>query len=148
MRRAIPYPCSGPRTSRVLRTINASVPWRTSVFCFIVLTMHRHFGFQQEGCHTSFGKTTGQLSRQRSRVRVSSSPPFFLKHLRWFSRNHRGPKRARFRALFCVPFRPVPSCRVDFLTLQRHLTTIATFHSLPAKTPRTRPLPELRVWLA
>ena len=35
------------------------------------------------------------------------------------------------------------------LTLQRHLTTIAVvFHSLPAKTPGTRPLPELRVWLA
>jgi hypothetical protein len=40
------------------------------------------------------------------------------------------------------------SCRVDFLALQRHLTTGATFHSLPAKTPRTRPLPEQRVWLA
>jgi hypothetical protein len=45
-------------------------------------------------------------------------------------------------------FVPCPSCRLDFLTLQRHLTTVATFHSLPAKTPRTRPLPEQRVWLA
>jgi hypothetical protein len=50
-----------------------------------------------------------ELSRQRSRVRVSSSPPFIPKHLRWFSRNHRGPKRARFCALFCVPFRPANS---------------------------------------
>src|SRR6266568_1156468 len=54
------------------------------------------------------------LSRQRSRVRVSSSPPFFLKHLRWFSRNHRGPKRARFSVLFCVPFRSVPFLRCRF----------------------------------
>src|SRR5260370_16561939 len=60
MRGAMPYPGSGTRTSTVLRTINASVPGRTSVFCFIVLTMHRHFGFQQEGCHTSFGKATGE----------------------------------------------------------------------------------------
>ena len=50
----------------------------------------------------------GAPSRQRSRVRVSSSPPFFLKHLRGFSRNHGGSKRARFGALFCVPFRSVP----------------------------------------
>src|SRR5215470_14809661 len=35
MRRAIPYPCSGPRTSSVFRTINANVPCRTSAFCFI-----------------------------------------------------------------------------------------------------------------
>src|SRR4029453_9547591 len=31
MRRAIPYPWRGPRTSRVLSTISASVPCRTSV---------------------------------------------------------------------------------------------------------------------
>src|SRR5262245_9649016 len=31
MRRAIPYPCRGPRTSRVFSTISASVPCRTSV---------------------------------------------------------------------------------------------------------------------
>src|SRR5579872_3199138 len=35
MRRAIPYPCRGPSTSRVFSTINASVPWRTSVLSFI-----------------------------------------------------------------------------------------------------------------
>ena len=57
---------------------------------------------------------TALLSRQRSRVRVSSSPPFFLKHLRWFSRNPRGPKRARFSVLFCVPFRSVPFLRCRF----------------------------------
>jgi hypothetical protein len=60
------------------------------------------------------GTRKSLLSRQRSRVRVSSSPPFFLKHLQWFSRNHRGPKRARFSALFCVHFQSVPFLRCRF----------------------------------
>src|SRR6266481_2709935 len=84
MRRAIPYPCSGPRTSRVLRTINASVPWRTSVFCFIVLTMHRHFGFQQEGWHTSFGKTTGQC-RACPCDRIAENDAWMIENLLEFS---------------------------------------------------------------
>ena len=46
------------------------------------------------------------LSRQRPRVRVPSSPPFIPNELFRFRLNHRGPKRARFRALFCVPFGP------------------------------------------
>src|SRR4029077_13205154 len=32
MRRAMPYPCMGPRVSRVFSTINASVPCHTSLF--------------------------------------------------------------------------------------------------------------------
>src|SRR5260221_12377777 len=35
MRRARPYPCNGPSTSRVFRTINARVPCRTFVSFFI-----------------------------------------------------------------------------------------------------------------
>src|ERR1022692_4218374 len=30
MRRARPYPCSGPNASSALRTMRSSVPWRTS----------------------------------------------------------------------------------------------------------------------
>src|SRR5215211_8907147 len=33
MRRAMPYPCSGPSVSSVLSTISASVPCHTSVLC-------------------------------------------------------------------------------------------------------------------
>jgi hypothetical protein len=93
----------------------------------------------------------GPLSRQRSRVRVSSSRPFFLKHLRWFSRNHRRPKRALFRALFCVPFRPVLFLPCRFPHAATSPDDDCDVHCsirFPAKTPRTRPLPELRAWLA
>jgi TetR/AcrR family transcriptional regulator, transcriptional repressor for nem operon len=43
------------------------------------------------------------LSRQRSRVRVSSSPPFIRKQLYQVQRNQRGCKRRRF----CTPFAPL-----------------------------------------
>jgi len=47
--------------------------------------MHRHFGFQQEGWHTSFGKTTGQCracpcvdrwccSNRAEKVLIAESP--------------------------------------------------------------------------
>jgi hypothetical protein len=38
------------------------------------------------------------LSRQRSRVRVSSSPPFLIKHLRLWKNFRVGTKRYKFRA--------------------------------------------------
>jgi hypothetical protein len=38
------------------------------------------------------------LSRQRSRVRVSSSPPFLIKHLRLWNNFRVGTKRYKFRA--------------------------------------------------
>ena len=40
------------------------------------------------------------LSRQRSRVRVSSSPPFIPKQLGGFHSNHRGREKGTFCALF------------------------------------------------
>jgi hypothetical protein len=43
------------------------------------------------------------LSRQRSRVRVSSSPPFFPNDLVEFRSNRRGHEKGALRALF-VPF--------------------------------------------
>jgi hypothetical protein len=43
------------------------------------------------------------LSRQRSRVRVSSSPPFISKELGGVCGNHRGREKDALRALF-VPF--------------------------------------------
>jgi hypothetical protein len=46
-----------------------------------------------------------RLSRQRSRVRVSSSPPFFPKDLGHFCRNHRGREKGALRALFVLFFR-------------------------------------------
>src|SRR5690348_10840516 len=49
MRRAMPYPCKAPSTSRVLSTISASVPCRTSVFSFMT---RLPFGFLQVACHT------------------------------------------------------------------------------------------------
>src|SRR5260370_12375812 len=89
------------------------------------------------------------LSRQRSRVRVPSSPPFIPKDLHWFQRNHRGPKRARFRAPFCVPFRSSSTRPVDSLTLQlRLMTTLVALHALRTATPTPRRLPQLHVWLA
>src|SRR5688572_33439461 len=45
MRRAMPYPCRGPRTSSVLRIISASVPCFTSSFSAMACPM----GFQYDG---------------------------------------------------------------------------------------------------
>src|SRR5262245_37589346 len=41
MRRAMPYPCSGPRTESVFKIINASVPCHTSILSFIWVSNRR-----------------------------------------------------------------------------------------------------------
>src|SRR5579885_696387 len=56
IRRAIPYPCKGPRTSRVLRTISAKVPCCTSGFCFIDVSP---LGFPKEDGIIPLGKQQG-----------------------------------------------------------------------------------------
>src|SRR5262245_26052807 len=56
MRFESPYPCCGPSTSSVLRTIKASVPCGTSVRRFIGA---RLLGFPKELWHASFGKARG-----------------------------------------------------------------------------------------
>jgi len=43
------------------------------------------------------------LSRQRSRVRVSSSPPFLIKHLRQWKNFRVGTKRYKLRARRQIP---------------------------------------------
>src|SRR6476660_5953018 len=63
MRRTIPKPCSGPRTSSVLRIIRASVPGCTSSF----LVMASPMGFPYDA-------TTGQKVAQ-GRVSVTLLPP-------------------------------------------------------------------------
>ena len=52
------------------------------------------------------------LSRQRSRVRVSSSPPFFPQELRRLRSNQRGCKKTHFCTLFVssAPRLPFPPC--------------------------------------
>src|SRR5580704_19271864 len=61
MRRATPYPCSGPIAARVLRTIRSSVPWRTSdLICRIRLPLR----YANESSIDSFELSTrGQVSR-------------------------------------------------------------------------------------
>src|SRR5882762_10398034 len=38
------------------------------------VSWHRRFGFQQEGCHTSFGKTTGKLKALAKREVLMCNP--------------------------------------------------------------------------
>jgi hypothetical protein len=54
-------------------------------------------------CGNPLLEESGSLSRQRSRVRVPSSPPFIPKEIGEFCPNHRGREKGAFRAL-SVPF--------------------------------------------
>src|SRR5437016_719215 len=60
MRRAMPYPCSGPSALSVFKTIRASVPCQTSLFSGIPI------GFPEEAYHRSYGNAIGELLRSRS----------------------------------------------------------------------------------
>src|SRR5713101_7038201 len=55
-------------------------------------------------CHLYYAPISNSvLSRQRSRVRVSSSPPFLIKHLRLWKNFRVGTKRYKFRARRQIP---------------------------------------------
>src|SRR4029077_4056300 len=88
---------------------------------------------------------TGDLPAVTAEV-AGSSPVVPAIHSKRVERIPLKPsRRARFRALICVPFRLGRFA----LTLQRHLIpTAVTFHSLRPKTPARRSLPELHGWLA
>src|SRR5260370_13393049 len=60
MRRAMPYPCSGPMDSRVFKTMRSSVPCKTSD---LPSGMFSPVGSAQEYDRASCGVSTGTLLR-------------------------------------------------------------------------------------
>src|SRR4051812_18098224 len=114
MRRAMPYPCSGPSASSVFSTISARVPCHTS-FCLPIWDSHMSMRQPAAGLAEPAVSLVTLLCNVNPEIQLGNSElPPKLGHLRWiestgdahhrqltgFSGNHQNPGQLPVAGVF------------------------------------------------